>query len=91
MENKTWIGRIDGSSICMPTEQAAEEVLAVIQKYDSDGVAAGDYFIDVYCPEESGVDDDEPTDDQIYNRPGVEGGIGYPLGPEAMHENDWRL
>lgn len=33
----------------------------------------------------------EPTDDEIYNRPGVEGGIGYPIGPEPMHEHDWRL
>ena len=36
----------------------------------------------------------EPTDDEIYNRPGVEGGIGYPLGgdePGSLGENDWRL
>lgn len=25
---------------------------------------------------------DEPTDDELYNRPGVEGGIAYPFGPE---------
>lgn len=36
----------------------------------------------------------EPTDDEIYNRPGVEGGIGYPLEadePGSLGENDWRL
>lgn len=36
---------------------------------------------------------DEPTDDEIYNRPGVEGGIGYSLddAPGSLGENDWRL
>lgn len=34
---------------------------------------------------------DEPTDNEMMNRPGVEGGIGYPLGAEAMSEHDWRL
>lgn len=38
--------------------------------------------------------DREPTDNEIYNRPGVEGGIGYPLFgdvPGSLGENDWRL
>jgi hypothetical protein len=37
---------------------------------------------------------DEPTDNEIYNRPGVEGGIGYSLAddsPGSLGENDWRL
>jgi hypothetical protein len=36
----------------------------------------------------------EPTDDEIYNRVGVEGGIGYSLtddSPGSLGENDWRL
>lgn len=37
--------------------------------------------------------DAEPTDDAIYNRVGVEGGIGY--GPDdepgSLGEHDWRL
>lgn len=44
------------------------------------------------------LDDDgrdrEPTDDEIYNRPGVEGGIAYDLAddsPGSLGENDWRL
>jgi hypothetical protein len=38
-------------------------------------------------------DEDGPTDDEIYNRPGVEGGIAYPMddGPGSLGENDWRL
>jgi hypothetical protein len=36
---------------------------------------------------------DEPTDDDIYNGSGVEGGIAY--GPDdspgSLGENDWRL
>lgn len=42
--------------------------------------------------EECGAAAGEPTDDQIYNRTGVEGGIGYTddaLG--SLGENDWRL
>ena len=37
--------------------------------------------------------EDGPTDDEVYNRPGVEGGIGYPLddGPGSLGENDPRL
>ena len=37
--------------------------------------------------------DREPTDDQWYNRPGVEGGIGYAPDdqPGSLGENDWRL
>jgi hypothetical protein len=49
----------------------------------SDVVRLHEIWVDLRNP--------EPTDDQIYNRPGVEGGIGYPLGPEPMHEHDWRL
>lgn len=36
----------------------------------------------------------EPTDDEIYNRAGVEGGIGYSLAddsPGSLGEHDWRL
>ena len=35
----------------------------------------------------------EPTDDEIYNRPGVEGGIAYATNdaPGSLGENDWRL
>ncbi len=35
----------------------------------------------------------EPTDDDIYNRPGVEGGIGYAPDdqPGSLGENDFRL
>jgi hypothetical protein len=38
-------------------------------------------------------DEDGPTDDEIYNRVGVEGGIAYPLddAPGSLGENDWRL
>ena len=39
-------------------------------------------------------DEDGPTDDEIYNRPGVEGGIGYDMGgdePGSLGEHDWRL
>lgn len=39
-------------------------------------------------------DEDGPTDDEIYNRPGVEGGIGYDIGgdePGSLGEHDWRL
>lgn len=38
-------------------------------------------------------DDREPTDDEVYNRVGVEGGIGYPLddGPGSLGEHDFRL
>lgn len=42
-----WIGRNDGKPIKLPSESAAEEVLAVIQKYDPKGVERGDYFIDL--------------------------------------------
>ena len=37
---------------------------------------------------------DGPTDDQIYNRVGVEGGIAYDTTadePGSMGEDDWRL
>lgn len=43
---RTWIGRTDGRSICLPSLAAAEEVLAVIQKHDPEGVENGDYFLD---------------------------------------------
>lgn len=35
----------------------------------------------------------EPTDEEIYNGLGREGGIGYPLDdrPGSLGENDWRL
>jgi hypothetical protein len=35
---------------------------------------------------------DEPTDDEIYNRPGMEGGIGYPIDHDARRraEEDTR-
>ncbi len=38
-------------------------------------------------------DDREPTDDEIYNRPGVEGGIVYDQfdEPGSLGEHDWRL
>ena len=38
--------------------------------------------------------EDGPTDDEIYNRVGVEGGIGYDTTadePGSLGENDWRL
>lgn len=37
--------------------------------------------------------DREPTDDEIYNGPGREGGIGYDMfdGPGSLGENDYRL
>lgn len=37
--------------------------------------------------------DGEPTDDDIYNGPGVEGGVVYDQfdGPGSLGENDWRL
>lgn len=44
--NTAWIGRIDGGSIKL-SNAGCQEVLAVIQKYDPEGVAAGNYFIDV--------------------------------------------
>ena len=37
---------------------------------------------------------DGPTDDEIYNRVGVEGGIAYDTTadePGSLGENDWRL
>lgn len=34
---------------------------------------------------------DEPSDNEMMNRPGVEGGIGYPIGAPALSEHDWRL
>lgn len=38
-------------------------------------------------------DEDGPTDDELYNRPGVEGGIAYAMddAPGSLGENDWRL
>ena len=39
-------------------------------------------------------DEDGPTDDELYNRPGVEGGIAYALSgdePGSLGENDHRL
>jgi hypothetical protein len=43
--------------------------------------------------EEARRQEDGPTDDEIYNRPGVEGGIGFPMddAPGSRGENDWRL
>jgi len=40
-----------------------------------------------------GQSDGEPSDDEIYNRAGVEGGIAYPLddAPGSLGEHDWRL
>jgi hypothetical protein len=38
--------------------------------------------------------EDGPTDDEIYNRVGVEGGIAYDTTadePGSLGENDWRL
>lgn len=42
---------------------------------------------------DDGPSDDGPSDDEIYNRPGVEGGIAYPMddAPGSLGENDWRL
>jgi len=39
------------------------------------------------------IEEPEPTDDEIYNRPGVEGGIAYAMddAPGSLGENDWRL
>jgi hypothetical protein len=42
-----WLGRTDGKGIPVPTEAAAQEILAVIEKYDAEGVARGEYYIDV--------------------------------------------
>lgn len=55
--------------------------------------AAAEWWVrrrDPVWPEETWV---EPTDDEIYNRPGVEGGIGYDMfdEPGSLGENDWRL
>lgn len=38
-------------------------------------------------------DIDGPSDDDIYNRAGVEGGIAYDMddAPGSLGENDWRL
>jgi len=39
-------------------------------------------------------DEDGPTDDETYNRVGVEGGIAYDTTadePGSLGENDWRL
>lgn len=39
-------------------------------------------------------DEDGPADDELYNRPGVEGGIAYALSgdePGSLGENDHRL
>jgi hypothetical protein len=33
-------------------------------------------------------DEREPTDDEIYNRPGMEGGIAYTDGPDTRDEHD---
>ena len=38
--------------------------------------------------------DREPTDDDLYNGPGMEGGISYGMqddSPGSLGENDWRL
>ena len=35
--------------------------------------------------------DFEPTDRELGSQLGREGGVGYALGTEPMHENDWRL
>ena len=49
-----------------------------------DGFACG--AMHCYCQRWA----DEPTDHEMMNRHGVEGGIGYPP-EEALSEHDWRL
>lgn len=44
--------------------------------------------------EEAQRQEDGPSDDEIYNRVGVEGGIGYDTTadePGSLGENDWRI
>lgn len=38
--------------------------------------------------EDAMEDEREPTDDELYNRPGMEGGIGYSLAGDTRDEHD---
>jgi hypothetical protein len=109
-----WVGRTDGKALQVAGVADAEQVLAIVQRHDPDGVARGDYYIDAGqtdtpdappCPACGSTEPDcepdcpevprdrEPTDDEIYNGPGREGGISY--GPDdspgSLGENDYRL
>lgn len=83
----------DDSCFCRLCEPPYETSLAMIQQHlvDEHGFDAAELAVAI-ADADVVVTDREPTDDEIYNRPGVEGGIGYTHdAPGSLGENDWRL
>ena len=56
------------------------EAIKVIDKHINKGeMALGSDLYQALLVAVDVLDSREPTDDEIYNRPGVEGGIAYPM------------